>query len=133
MLQDVDIDHNIWGTIVPDLNGYITRKKPTPVSGDLVHVTEELVKINKDVYLTAALLFVISNSFFLTLINNIWFTAVNHFSKKNEYHIQVLKIYIQILHEAGAPHHNSSYRWIICPNTSYDLRAHSSSAQDKDY
>ena len=65
------MDHNIWGTIVPDLNGYITRKKPTPVSGDLVHVTEELVKINKDVYLTAALLFVISNSFFPTLINNI--------------------------------------------------------------
>ena len=43
-----------------------------------VQVPEELVKLHKDIYLTADMSFVNSIPFFITLLSKIWFTAVNH-------------------------------------------------------
>ena len=67
-VQHIDVDHNIWDNIVPYLKGKTNRKKPIPVAGDLVQVPEDLVKLHKDIYLTADLLFVNGIPFFLTLI-----------------------------------------------------------------
>ena len=58
------------------------RKKPIPMAGDMLQVPEELVKIHKDIYLTADMLFVNSISFFLTLRRKIFFTAVNHIANR---------------------------------------------------
>ena len=70
-VQEIDVDHNIWGKSVPSCKEKTTRKKPIFVSGNLVQVPEDLVNINKHIYLTSDLLFFNSNPFFLTLIRNI--------------------------------------------------------------
>ena len=63
--------HNIWGKSVPDLKVKTTRKKPNPTEGDLVQVSEELVKLHKDIYFTVDLFFVNGIPLFLTLIRKI--------------------------------------------------------------
>ena len=80
-VQDIDVDHNIWGKSVPDLKGKTTRKKPIHVAGELVQVPKQLVKLHKDIYFKAYLLFIITINFFLTIIRKICFTAVNYLSK----------------------------------------------------
>ena len=70
-VQDIDVAHNTWGKNVPYLKGKNTSNKPIPMAGDLVQVPVELVKLHKDIYLTADLLFVNGILFFLTLIRNI--------------------------------------------------------------
>ena len=84
--------HNIWDNSVPDLKGNITRKKPIPVVCDMVQVTEDLVKLHKDIYFTSEIYFVNVVSFFLNLIRKICFISVNHLSnKKIGGHIQDLQ------------------------------------------
>ena len=70
-VHEIDVDHNIWGKRVPVLKGETTRKKPIPVTGDLLHVLEELVTLHKYIYLIVDLFFVNSNSFFLDLSRKI--------------------------------------------------------------
>ena len=53
MEQNIYVDHKIWGKSVPYLKVKITRKKHIHVTGDLVQVPEELVKLHKYIYLTA--------------------------------------------------------------------------------
>ena len=78
----IDVDHNIRGKIVPSLKLDTTRKNSIPVSGDLVQVPEELVKLHKDIYLTADLFFVNSTPLFINLNRNVCFTAVNHLTNR---------------------------------------------------
>ena len=52
------------------------------MSGDLVKVPEELVKLNKDIYLTADIFFVKGIPFILSLSTKICFTDVNNFANK---------------------------------------------------
>ena len=77
-LQDIDVAPNIWSNSFPYLKVKTTRKKPIPVAVNLVQVLEDLVKIHKDIYLTADLLFVNGIPLFITIIRNILFTAFNH-------------------------------------------------------
>ena len=81
-VQDIYVVHNIWGKSVPYFKGNITSQKPIPVEGDLVQVPEELVKLHKDIYLTADLLFVNGIPLLITLRRKICFTAVNHLSNR---------------------------------------------------
>ena len=79
-VHEIDVAHNIWGNSAPYLKGNTTRKKPITVAGVLVQVLEELVKLHKDIYLTEDLFFVNRIPLFFTLIRNILFTYVNHFT-----------------------------------------------------
>ena len=76
------MDHKKWGKSVPYLKENTTMKKPIPVTGDLVQVPGDLVKIHKDKDLKADLFFVDGIPLFLTLSWNICFTAVNHISNR---------------------------------------------------
>ena len=82
MVQEIGVAHNILGKSVPEFKGKTTRKKPVPEEGDLIQVPEELVKLYEDLYLTENLLFVNIIPFFLALIREICFTAVNHLANK---------------------------------------------------
>ena len=82
MVQYIGVSHNILGKSVPEFKGRTTRKKPVPEEGDLIQVPEELVNLYKDIYLTENLLFVNIIPFFLALIREICFTAVNHLANK---------------------------------------------------
>ena len=46
MVQDIDVDHNIWVKSVTYLKGKTTRKKPINVAGDLVQEPKQLVKLH---------------------------------------------------------------------------------------
>ena len=70
-VQDIDVDHNIWGKSVPYLKGNTTRKKPIPVVSHMVQVPEDLLKIHKDIYLREDIFFVNSTPLFITLIRKI--------------------------------------------------------------
>ena len=54
------------------------RQKPVHVARDFVKVPRELLKLHRDVTLLADIFFVNQFPFFLTLRQNICFTAVNH-------------------------------------------------------
>jgi hypothetical protein len=60
------------------LKGKTTQMTPDPVARDFVKVPVELLKLHKEVYVTANLFFVSKIPFFLTLSCKICFTAINH-------------------------------------------------------
>ena len=98
-VQDIDIAHAIWGKEIAALKGNTTRKKPTHVTGDLVKVPRELVKLHKDVFMKAYILFVNGIPFFISMSRNIIFTTVNHLavSKSNTIFKSLNKIYIYFM------------------------------------
>jgi hypothetical protein len=53
-----------------------------PVSRDYVKVPKELLKLHKEVFLTAGIFFLNKIPFFLTLSRNICFTAANHLADR---------------------------------------------------
>jgi hypothetical protein len=79
MVQDVDVALKIWGKniIMAALKGKTTRGKPNPVAKDFVKVPVALLKLHKEVFLTADIFFVNKIPFF-TLSRKICFTMVNH-------------------------------------------------------
>jgi hypothetical protein len=81
-VQDVDTTHIIWGKNIAALKGKTTRKKPIHVAKDFVKVPKELLKLHKEVFMTADIFFVNQIPFFLTLSRKICFTAVNHLANR---------------------------------------------------
>jgi hypothetical protein len=78
----VTVDHvntalKIWGKNVAALKGKTTRTKP-----DFVKVPVEILKLHKEVYITADLFFVNKIPFFLMLSCKICFTAINHLTDR---------------------------------------------------
>ena len=74
-VQDVDNAHKIWGKNVAALKGKTTRKKPIHVAAGFVKVPRELLRLHRDVTLTADIFFVSKIPFFLTLSRKICFTT----------------------------------------------------------
>jgi hypothetical protein len=77
-VQDIDVALKIWGKHITALKGKTTRSKMMQVARDCVKVPLELMKLNKEVFMTTDLFFVNNNLFFFTLSRKITFTAVNH-------------------------------------------------------
>jgi hypothetical protein len=72
----------IWGKNIAALKGKTTRMKPDQVARDFVKVPVELLKLHKEVYITAALFFVNKIPFFLMLSCKICFMASNHLADR---------------------------------------------------
>jgi hypothetical protein len=64
------------------LKGKTTPTKPDPVARDFVKVPVELLKLQKEVYITANLFFVNKILFFLMLSCKVCFTAINHLADR---------------------------------------------------
>jgi hypothetical protein len=60
------------------LKGKTTQTQPDPVARDFVKVPVELLKLHKEVYMTANIFFVNKILFFLMLSHKICFMAINH-------------------------------------------------------
>ena len=58
MIQDIDIVHEVWGKNIAALKWKTTRKKPVHVSWNIVKISKETVKLHKEVFMTADILFV---------------------------------------------------------------------------
>jgi hypothetical protein len=56
--------------------------KPDPVARDFVKVPVKLLKLHKEVYITANLFFVNKIPFFLNLSHKICFTAINQLTDR---------------------------------------------------
>ena len=84
-VQYIDISYEIWDKNIVDLKGNTTVKKQIHVVGNLVKVPREIIKLHKDVFVTADIIFVNGIPFFILLSRNIIFTMVNHLtdSKSN--------------------------------------------------
>jgi hypothetical protein len=78
-VQDVEVATSIWGKNISALKGKTTRKKSIPVARNHIKVPAELLKLHKEVYLTADIFFVNKIPFSLTLSRKICFTAVKSF------------------------------------------------------
>lgn len=82
----------IWGKNIAALKGKTTRSKPSPVAADFIKIPPELLKIKKDVFLTADIFFVNKIPFLLTLSRNICLTTVRDLeSRKAEVIFQGFK------------------------------------------
>ena len=81
-VQDIGVAHNIWGNCVTSLKLNITKKKPITIAGYLVQVTEEPMKLHKDIYFTADIFFVNSIPLFITLNREICLTSANHLANR---------------------------------------------------
>ena len=68
MVQDIDIVNEIWGKKIAALKGKTTRKKPIHVAGDIFKIPKELIKLHKEVFMTAEIFFVNGIPFFILLI-----------------------------------------------------------------
>jgi hypothetical protein len=77
-VQDVNVAMKIWGKNIAALKGKKMQSKTNLVARGYVKVPMELLKLHKEVFLTADIFFVIKIPFFLTLSCNICFTAVNN-------------------------------------------------------
>jgi hypothetical protein len=81
-VEHIDTALKIWGKNVAVLKGKTTRTKPDPVARDFVKVPVELLKLHKEVYITANLFFVNKILFFLMLSCKVCFTAINHLADR---------------------------------------------------
>jgi hypothetical protein len=81
-VKHVDTALKIWGKNVAALKGKTTRTQPDPVARDFAKIPVELLKLHKEVYITANLFFVNKIPFFLTLSCKICFTAINHLADR---------------------------------------------------
>jgi hypothetical protein len=81
-IQDIDVAMKIWGKNIATLRGKTTQSKTHPVAKDYVMVPKELMKLHKEVFLTADIFFVNKIPFFLTFSRKICFTAVNHLADR---------------------------------------------------
>ena len=77
-VQYIDILHAIWGGNIAALKGKTTRKKPILVTGYIVIITNELIKLHKYLFMTAGIFFLNGIPFFISLSFNITFTVVIH-------------------------------------------------------
>ena len=82
MVQDVDAALKIWGKNIAALKGKTAWSKPILVATVFVKIPKELLKLHKEVFLTADIFFVNKIPFFLMLSCKICFTAVNHLGNR---------------------------------------------------
>jgi hypothetical protein len=100
MIQDIDVTTKIWGKNIAALKGKTTWHKPIPVAVDFIKVPIKLVKLHKEVFLTADLFFVNKIPFFLMLSWSICFMAINHLADRSVVNIKAFKeIYQYYLHQ----------------------------------
>ena len=66
-VEDVYVALKIWGKNIVELKGKTTRSKPNTVARDSVKIPIDLLKLQKEVFLTLDIFFVKKIPFLLTL------------------------------------------------------------------
>jgi hypothetical protein len=88
-VEHIETALKIWGKNVVALKGKTTQTNPDLVASDFVKVLVELLKLHKEVYITADLFFVKKILFFLTLSYKICFMAINHLTDRTVVQIAI--------------------------------------------
>jgi hypothetical protein len=113
-VEHIDTALMIWGKNITALKGRTTHTKPDLVARDFVKVPVELLKLHKEVYITANLFFVNKILFFLTLSHKICFTAINHLMYKTVLQIfmafkEIYQYYLQHGFHITTVHENREF------------------------
>ena len=74
--DDVDIANKIYGPSIATLKGKTTRTKSKPVVTDYVYIPPAILDSNKDMNLSADILFANHIPFYATISRHIKFTTV---------------------------------------------------------
>ena len=82
-LEDIKIAEDVFGKNMNALKGKTVRKTPCQVETDCVKVPRNVMKVHKNVTLTADIFFVQGQPFFVTLSRNIKFNTVEDIPNKN--------------------------------------------------
>ena len=83
-VQDIDIANSIWSKKIADLKGNTTGKKPIHVAGNILKIPKRLIKIHKEVFMTAKIFFANGILFLISLSSNITFTAVSNIKDRKD-------------------------------------------------
>ena len=114
-VKHIDTALKIWGKNVVALKGKTTQTKPDPVARDFVKVPVELLKLHKEVYITANLFFVNKILFFLMLSCKICFMAINHLADRTvPTNIHGVQGDLPVLSPTWLSHYNGTCGWGIC-------------------
>jgi len=81
-LNDINRAEAIWGKDVHALMGKQPKKKPTPVTRDIVKVPKEFMKLHNEVLLSIDIFFVNGIAFFLSLSRVIYYTGTSHLADR---------------------------------------------------
>jgi len=81
-LADINRAEDIWGKNVHALMGKQVKKKPTPVTRDIVKVPKEFMKLHNEVLLCIDIFFVNGIAFFLLLSRVIYYTGTSHLADR---------------------------------------------------
>jgi hypothetical protein len=106
----------IWGKNVAALKGKTTRTKPDPVARDFVKVPVELLKLHKEVYITADLFFVNKIPFFLTSLElqDMFYGNQSPRGQNCPANIHGFQGDLPVLSPTWLLHYNSTCGWGIC-------------------
>ena len=72
-VEDINVALNIWGKNIAELKGNTIRSKQNTMARDSVKIPVDLLKLQKEVFLTLDVFFVNKIPLFLTLSQKIFF------------------------------------------------------------
>ena len=81
-IDDINRAEKIWGKDVSALKGKTVKKKPTPVTRDIVKVPKEFMKLHNEVMISIDIFFVNKIAFFLSLSRVIYYTGTSHLADR---------------------------------------------------
>jgi hypothetical protein len=114
MVEHVDTALKIWGKNVMVLKEKTTWTKPDPVARDFVKVPVELLKLHKEVYMTADCFFVNKIPFFLMLSQDMFHSNQPPCGQNCSTNIHGIQGDLPVLSPSCLSHYNGTCRWGIC-------------------
>ncbi len=114
-VEHINTALKIWSKNVAALKGKTIWTKPDQVARDFVKVPVELLKLHKDVYITANLFFVNKIPFFLMYVElqDIFYGNQSPHRQNCSANIHSVQGDLPVLSPVWLPHYNGTYRWGI--------------------
>jgi hypothetical protein len=113
-VDHVDTALKIWGKNVAALKGKTTRTKPDPVARDFVKVPVELLKLHKEVYITANLFFQQDSVFPNVESQDMFYGNQSPRGQNCSANIQGVQGDLPVLSPTWLSHYNGTCRQGIC-------------------
>jgi hypothetical protein len=112
--SNIKATHKIFGPNIASLKEKTTRNTPEPVLTDYVDIPKEIMSLNKNVTVTADVMFLDGIRFFISVASKLKFATSEYVPRKTKPLLgQIIKKNPQSLHCSRFQHHNGSDGQII--------------------
>jgi hypothetical protein len=81
---DIDNAYKLFGDDIASLRGTTVRTTPEPVMADYVEIPKEILNLNKDLTVAAAIMFVNGMPFVTSISRNVKFTTIEYVTSRSE-------------------------------------------------